>query len=133
VLSALCVWIAGANDFRMLYIAVWLMFLYAAYHALVLKPIFPFRRDTFFRTVGLSALPVALAMLLNVFWILPLSMTGSLVDNDVLGRSLFGNGFLDMAKSITLFHPFWIDGRTDWFVEQTIPSRFWLIPTLAFL
>ncbi|WP_412732156.1 hypothetical protein [Minisyncoccus archaeiphilus] len=64
---------------------------------------------------------------------MPTLVTGSLVDNNVLHRSLFGNSFYDITRSLVLFHPFWTGTKIDWFVVQSIPFYFWLIPCIAFL
>lgn len=130
LLAALSLFVAGLYDFRVAYIGAFCIFLYFIYSLLILykarlsKVIFKYFLlfSSVFITFGL----------LNIFWILPMIKMGSLTDNSVLSRGLFGNEFLNINYALTLFHPFWTGGETTWFSVQPIMIYFWLIPLTAF-
>lgn len=111
---------------------VWILFFYTLYFIVFIETLTVREYRTSLKTSLVAFLSVGILLLLNAFWILPSFFTGSLADNDILGRSLFGNEFLDITKTLTLFHPFWIHGNIDWFITQPIPLYFWAIPMLAF-
>ena len=131
ILTALFLFFTGANDFRMLYIAVWLIFFYFLCFLVLRKK--PLNYKIFLRDVLFSISPIIILFLLNIFWIATSFKTGTLTNNDLFNRTLFGSDYFDITKAITLFHPFWNGKQPEWFVGQSIPIYFWLIPFFAFL
>lgn len=131
-LTTIFLFLSWVNDLRILYITIWILFFYALYFVFFMEGLILSDYKKSLKTILIAFLPVGVLLLLNSFWILPSFFTGSLGDNDILGRSLFGNEFLDITKTLTLFHPFWIHGNIDWFIAQPIPLYFWAIPILAF-
>ncbi len=117
-------------DFRITYIGFFLHALYIFYFELVvirrsapqaLKAIFPF------------VLFFALFLILNFYWVFPLSQTSLLTENPVLNRGLFGNEFLTIFNAFSLQHPFWTGGRLAIFEIQRVQPYFWIFPFTAFL
>jgi hypothetical protein len=115
--------ITGFVDFRVAYITLIIFALMVVYHLIVARKRFSF----------LGHLILALVFVgLNVFWLLPLSVSGDATNNAILGRSLFGNSFWNLSASLSLVHPFWNGGKPNWFVVQPIAFYEWLLPALAF-
>jgi len=129
--SGLALFVAGSYDFRVAYIGGFLLLSYCFYFLLVIERL-RFSIN-FFRKLFSSSLIFFFFGLLNIYWILPMIKLGSLTDNSVLSRGLFGNEFLNILYALTLYHPFWTGGKTTWFIVQPIITYFWLIPILAFL
>ena len=83
-----------------------------------------------FTRIGLGLL---LLVFLNLFWILPVFLSGSLNNNEILGRSLFGDQFWSLKYAITLKHPFWSINGPETFIAQPIePIRYIFIASLLF-
>ena len=61
---------------------------------------------------------------LNIFWVLPFAVSGSLDDNAGVGRSLFGNSYFELDDAMYLSHPFWTGYGVKWFSDQ--PTPWWL-------
>lgn len=131
VLTALSLFVTASFDLRSLYIILAVLFLYALYFLFFIDGHFNWEKIS--KNILSISLPVIIFLLLSVFWILATFKMGALIENSKLNRSLFGNSFFDITKSITLFHPFWFNGKIDWFVVQQIPFYFWFIPIIAFL
>lgn len=129
-LTSIFLFLSSIIDLRFAYVAVWVLFFYVLYYIFFVCNGNNFR-VRIFKNLFFSAIPIIILLFLNIFWILPYLNTGSLQGN-TLNRSLFGNDFFNILASITLFHPFWSGGKIDWFVVQSIPFYFWLIPIFAF-
>lgn len=80
-----------------------------------------------------AAFPIILFVLINFYWILGLSQTGSISSNEFFNRSLFGNEFLNSLYAFSLFHPFWTGNVPAIFTLQAINPLFWLAPIFAFI
>jgi hypothetical protein len=128
IISALLLFISCIYDLRVFYIIAGMAVLYAAYFYWTVKPIKPKQLISKWYIF----LPLILVLLLNVYWVVPSFFAGILSNNPLLDRGLFGNGFWQLASSITLFHPFWTGATPIWFVTQAIPFYFWLVPIAAF-
>lgn len=131
VLTALFLFLTGASDFRVYYLSILLVFIYFLYHSAFVEGLSGFRK--FLKNSLVFAVPVGISLLLNLFWIAASLKAGSLTENAVLDRNLFGDGFFKIENAITLTHPFWASGRVDWFIVQGISIHFWLIPIMALL
>ena len=129
ILTALALFFTGTSDFRILYMAIWLIFLYYLFHLFFITK--PLNRKNILNSLKFIALPIILLLLLNFYWLSSSISAGSLIDNSVMNRTLFGSSFFDLSRAITLFHPFWTSGKIEWFTVQKIPFYFWLIPILA--
>ena len=130
VLLALSLFILGSMDLRILYITIWVLFLYFLYFVFIINSI-DIKKILNISTHVLFSL--GLFFLLNFYWIISLFQTKSLLSNVVLQRGLFGNSFWSLPQALTLFHPFWNGSKPEWFIVQSIPIYFWLIPILAFV
>lgn len=136
ILTALFLFLSGINDLRILYITIWILFFYFIYFITfiyrdVMVSNHKKENEGILKNFFYAGIPVVILILLNIFWILPSMLTESIGSNDILNRSLFGNNYSNLSNAITLFHPFWINGKTEWFTLQNIPFYFWLIPFLA--
>ena len=133
IASALICLIVGGYDFRVFYIMFFMLL------AMPFWLLFSQRgvedRKLFFRQHFLSmVLFFGLIALLNIFWVLPTALTGSLASNEIVTRPLVENNFsLNLGEALTLFHPFWNGGEPKWFSDQKIPLYFWFIPILVVL
>lgn len=127
LLSSIPLAISGFYDFRILYISFFIMFFYLVYFIALIN------RDKAVvkKIVGFSFAAFIFLAALNMFWIIPFTMTDSLANNDIMERNLTLSGSFDIARSITLFHPFWSGTEPVWFKTRPIPLYFWLIPALA--
>lgn len=132
VASAIITLIVGGYDFRVAYI---LFFILIALPLWFLIGEGKGKRWSYFRRHFWSLVIFFLLVLLfNLFWLWPTAVTGSLANNNIVDRSLVPNNFsLDLAKTLTLFHPFWNGSEPVWFDSQDVPVYFWLVPLLAFL
>lgn len=131
VFSGLALFLAASYDFRVAYIGVFLLFAYCLYHLFFIENLGI--SVAFIKRLLSSSIVFFFFGLLNIYWILPMIKLGSLTDNSVLSRGLFGNEFLNVLYAIALYHPFWTGGKSTWFIVQPIMSYFWFIPVLAFL
>lgn len=133
IISALIFAIVGGYDFRISYFLFFIL-LAMPFWFLIFQNGAGSKKEFLKKHFGPMALFFGIFILLNLFWILPTMMAGSLASNEVVGRGLFPDNYdLDIKKTLTLFHPFWNGAEPEWFKEQKIPFYFWLIPILAFL
>lgn len=130
LVSALLLFVAGVYDFRIVYIGVFVFFLYIGYDLYFQKKILSISKIG--KTV-LLFIPVSLFILLNFHWLVPVFMQGSLTQNSILNREIFGSEFLNILYAITLQHPFWTGGIPAWFSVEPILIYFWVFPFFAFL
>jgi len=131
LISGLLLFVAGSYDFRVAYIGAFVLFIYSLYYLLFIKNLKI--SIEFFKELIFSLIPFFIFGFLNIYWVLPMLKLGSLTSNAVLDRGLFGNEFLNILYSITIFHPFWTGTKSAWFIVEPIMAYFWLIPILAFL
>lgn len=129
IATSLSLAVTGFYDFRNLYIALWIFFFYFFFYYFAKLTI----RPSFIKEGLRAAIPIIIFGLLHLFWILPGLFSGSLSENTVLARNLFGSHFFHITRALTLFHPFWTGGAIEWFVVQPIPLYLWSLPLLAFL
>jgi hypothetical protein len=93
-------------------------------------------RDNLRKIINISlhaAIPVIVLVLLNFYWIIGLPKMGFVADSYLFSRGLFGDGYMNMMESISLFHPFWTGSVQQTFVQQPIPLFFFLIPLMSFI
>lgn len=76
---------------------------------------------------------IVIPLLANTFWILPFAMNHIITSNVYFQRGLFGDSFLKIQNSLTLYHPFWTGTKPSIFEVQPIPFYMWSIPILAIL
>lgn len=131
VISGLTLFLAGSYDFRVAYIGVFILFFYSFYYFFSIKNLSISVK--FLKSLFSSFITFFVFGLLNIYWILPMIKLGSLTSNVALSRGLFGNEFLNILYSITLFHPFWTGTTPAWFIVEPILSYFWFIPVFVFL
>lgn len=132
VAAALFFALVGGYDFRVAY-QLFFLFLFFPFWFLFLER--SGERWAFFQKhFWPLALFFVLLLSFNLFWIMPTAVTGSLATNEVVGRELVANNyFLDLKRTITLFHPFWNGGEPEWFDDQDVPAWFWLVPVAVLL
>lgn len=132
VLSALTLAICSAYEPRFAYIVVLLLGILALFHFL-----FSYLAKVRISVSGvikmglLYAAPLGIFVLLNMYWLLGLMMSGGPSGGTVIETSLFGNEFFNLSQALTLFHPFWSGTEIQPFIVHEIPVYFWLIPPLA--
>jgi len=129
IYTSLLLFITGFYDFRVLYMTIFIFLFYFIYF-LITQKCFQLKSAIKIFFIFLSVL--IFFGILNVYWIFPSVMTHSFSENSVLSRDLVFDNYLNISRSITLFHPFWNGSQPDWFNPQTIPFYFWLIPIIAF-
>ncbi|MFA6973570.1 MAG: hypothetical protein WC238_02395 [Parcubacteria group bacterium] len=130
-LAALFSMLIVAYDFRVFYMLFFIL-LALPFWMLLARKGKEQKRIFFRKNFWPLAMFFGMLPLLNVFWILPTAMTGSLLNNEVVGRDLVANNYyLDLGKALTLFHPFWNGGEPNWFHVQDIPFHFWFIPAMV--
>lgn len=127
IFSALLLFVSASYDFRVAYIGVFLCFLYFVFYLGVInrKHIGSYILSFLFFIFSFG--------LLSLYWVLFMLKLGSLTTNSILNRTLFGNEFLNVLYSISLYHPFWTGKEPVYFITQQIMPYFWLIPIIAFL
>lgn len=130
IFSALSSLLIVAYDFRVFYILFFILFS-LPFWFLFLQRGAKKKKTFFWKNFWPMVLFFGGLFLLNIFWIWPTVMTGSLISNEIVNRPLVANNYyLDLRKSLTLFHPFWNGSEPSWFHEQGIPFYFWLIPIM---
>ncbi len=131
IYTAIVGFIVSFYEFRMFYILCWILFFYLMYYIILIEKIQ--NKQKLIKIVFLSGLSLFIIFLLNFYWIIGLSKTGTLTSNAYFNRILFGDEFLNINYAITLFHPFWTGTKTAVFIVQNIPFYVWIIPIFAFL
>lgn len=131
VLTGILGFIVSFYEFRAFYILCLVLFLYFLFYIFFVEKIRSLNSVS--KIFFFAGMPIIIVILLNVYWLIPLARTGTLVTNPFFNRSLFGNEFLNISYAFTLFHPFWTGTKTAIFEVQPIPFYFWLIPLFAFL
>lgn len=133
VAVALVAVFAGTYDFRVFYILFFII-LAMPFYFLFLQDGYAQKKIFFRQHFSALAIFFSLILLLNIFWILPTAMTGTLASNDAVARPLVDNNFsLDLRTTMTLFHPFWNGSEPKWFDDKEVPLYFWLIPLMVVL
>jgi hypothetical protein len=129
--TGLLLFIAGAYEPRALYIIAWVLFIYFIYYLFCVNG--KGFKNNFLKICIKGFIPICIFILLNFYWTFGLLKMNSLLSNEILGRGLFGNEFLNINYALTLFHPFWTGKELTIFTIQPIPLYFWTIPLFAFL
>lgn len=114
----------AAYEFRIFYIAVIFCSLFLIYRLCAVK--FQWRQIIDWIII------LVIIGLANIYWLIPVATSGSLANNALFSRGLFGDSYFDIQSAITLFHRFWTGSKTAVFITQPIPFYFWLIPLTAF-
>jgi hypothetical protein len=130
ILSALTLFIVSSYEPRAFYIVFTVLSFYIAWLLLIKRhenKLSPKRLILNYISVG------TIVFLLNFFWIFTLSRTGSLTNNQLFSRGLFGSSLYNLSESLAMFHPYWTGGAYTAFVVQKIPYYFWLIPIFVIL
>lgn len=130
LLTSLTLFVIGSLDFRMYYVSMIVILVYFLFEfqlSIRLK-----RNNYIFQLANLIFL-LFLTLLLNLYWLLPTTLSGSLLNNTVLTRDLFGSHFFNITRASALFHPFWGVDKVDWFTIQKIPWYFFFYPIFAIL
>jgi hypothetical protein len=127
--TALVLSVASAYEPRAAYIILFILFLYFIYYLFTeLRSL-----QNYVSIIFHAGFPVLLFVLLNLYWIIGLAFTGSISENELFSRTLFGNEFLNILYAITAFHPFWTGNQPSIFILENIPLYQWLIPIGAIL
>lgn len=132
VLTSLGLFTTGFYDFRVLYIALTVLGLYFIFYLCFIHNHLNVK-ELLRKLIIPTAVCLVAFMLMNIYWVIALALSGGLLDNSILERALFGNQFWSLSSALTLFHPFWSDDKLEWFKIQPIPLRFWFVPVFAFL
>lgn len=128
-ITALLLFASGSVDFRTFYIVSGVILLYFLYNQFFLEKNWRSFKENLFLFISVSILLLAL----NIYWIIPNIITGTLASNEFLNRPLIEGNFYNIQNVNTLFYPFWTGIETTWFVAQPILIHFWLLPIVVFL
>lgn len=125
--TALFIILMGFYDFRILYITLPLLFSYQLFSGFVIHKYNI--KNWILNLLSFSVL-VLIIFICNIFWILPSFVLGSITDNAIFDRQLFGSQFFDIIYSLTLHHPYHTIGETIHFNRNTINILFFATPLL---
>lgn len=117
----------GYIEFRVLYINMLILTLYFFYSLF-------FEKKTMKEMVisAYSFVPsVVMLVLLNLFWIIPLSLAGKISENVLFDRDLFGDSYFDTLNALAVFHPWWTGEMPAIFHKQTASVYFFLLPVVV--
>lgn len=117
----------GFLEFRMFYILFWMMTIYLSlflyiskdYNVSIMKCI---------RKFVFSGLFILLA---NLFWIIPMLIVDTIINNELFSRGLFGEQYFNFLNSFVVFHPWWTWETPSVFYKQTAPIYFYVFPLLV--
>ncbi|OGZ67606.1 MAG: hypothetical protein A3D35_02450 [Candidatus Staskawiczbacteria bacterium RIFCSPHIGHO2_02_FULL_34_9] len=129
IITGLISFLCSAYEARVFYIMASVLFLYYLYYTFIIDRI---SLKNILKNSFLALLPILITLLLNLYWIMPFLNISTIKQNDIFSSDLFGNGYLNIMRSLTLFHPFWTGTKLTDFVAQPIPLYFWFIPIFAF-
>ena len=119
--------ILGFFEFRILYINVWIIMFYLIYDL-----IFKIKNKgiiaEIYITVKKFFIPFLILLMMNVYWLLPISKLHVLTENNLFNRGLFGDIYYDLLNALTLFHPWWTFGAPLIFEKQNAPLFYFIIP-----
>lgn len=118
----------GVYEIRIFYVLAWLLI---GYIFCVHEVSFRLSKDNVKNQI-VKFIPLGLACLFNLYWILPVSQVTAFTQGTFFQRILFGNAYMSLESAINLFHPFWSGAELKTFIVQDIPVFFWLIPLFAF-
>ena len=121
---------ASFYEFRIFYLILWILFFYFLFYCFIIDKV-NFKK--FLINAFWASIPVILSVLLNFYWIFGFYTLNIAADTRVFNRGLFGNSYMNLLRSISLFHPFWTGAKLSSFVVQQIPVHFGLVPLFAFL
>lgn len=130
VAFAILSFIQGAYEFRIFYITASILVLYFIFHTLVIEK---GKLKAHLRNTALSFAALVVVALLNMYWVIGLSKSGSVLHNEIFDRGLFGSQYLSLQDALTLFQSFWNGIQPISFLVNPIPIYFWLIPLVASL
>lgn len=116
-------------ELRAFYIIAIMLFSYLIFHIYVHKEFRSLKKIMQYILLGLP--PAVIYVSSNIFWVIGLLQSGGVSESGVVGRALFGEGYMNILRSITLFHPFWSYSRELIFTAQPVPIYFWIIPFVA--
>lgn len=128
ILINILLFLSSAYEFRIFYINSFILLIYVLYNSFLT---FKSWKDIFINFLKFS-LFFFIPILFNFYWFLFLYSKGMTQSNTFFDRELFGNNYMNIKRAITLFHPFWKNGRVYPFFIQDIPLFQWLIPIFAF-
>ncbi len=119
--------LCGSFEFRGLYIAIWLVFLYYIYYNLVESR----KWKVFWQTTGLCAITLTLFVLYNFYWLLPFSRMEVLSQNSLFERAIITSEFFDLVRAFSMFIIWWSGTaiRPTW----DVPFNFFISPIAAFI
>jgi hypothetical protein len=131
VFVSITLFITGAYDLRVLYLTAFIIFTYFLYRNITERPLFALLRTKAYMKHHVVMVLVLIGLF--AFWLLGTATSNSLLENNTLGRALFGNSYWNIEAALALFHPFWTGGTVEWFTAHPVPLFFWLVPLLAAL
>ncbi|MGB4758468.1 MAG: hypothetical protein WBP26_00245 [Candidatus Saccharimonadales bacterium] len=128
ILTALLLFMAGASDFRVWYIGMFLIIAFLIFFWP--KEIYQKEKKKFATNLLLF---FGIIFGLELYSLVSLGMSFSSQSGEaILGRSLFGSQYWNLPSAMTLDHPFWTGQDTSWFQVHPVNIYYWLIPLIAF-
>ncbi len=131
IITGLFACLTSFYEVRAFYIVFFILFAYLCFFIYSKKYYSSVKKITSYVLYSLPGFTVYL--LVNLFWFVGISQAGGIEESGVVGRALFGEGYMSIIRAITLFHPFWSYSRELIFTAQPVPLYFWLIPLFALL
>lgn len=117
-------------EFRIFYLACWLLLFYTIYHLIIIEQIKSFKQ--LIKLGFFSAIPVLLIFFLNFYFLLGIYGARSLTNNSIFNQPLFGAWYIKLTNMMSIRHFGWTGGKIPpWHIE-TIQLQFFLVPIFAF-
>lgn len=124
--SSLFLFVSTFYDLRVSYITIFILFFYAIFYLFIYH-------KNFFKIIKNSIIFLGISfIIINLYWLIPQFISGSIENNSILNRPLFGNIYWTLEASFNIFHPFWSGSFVSWFTIQEMPLYYWITPILAF-
>lgn len=130
ILAALASLVMASYEPRILYVEMIAIVLYALGYVINTPRVMSIRN---YKNMLILALPFVLLILLSMFWLVGLYVTGGDQSQTVLSRSLFGDDFFMLVNAFTLSQPFWTGAAPESFVYHRIALNQWIIPLYGIL
>jgi len=116
-------WISICYEIRITYIVTFILFIYFVFFNI-------WNIKKYWKNIFLSIL---ITIGLNLFWLLPTMLSGSLGNiSTIADRGLFGSFLFSLEHAFNVYDSNWTGGLLVPFIKQPIIIYFWLIPLMAF-
>lgn len=129
--SAFLLTIMSFYDFRFFYLTLIIFLLYSIFNGLWVQT--KQKKKHLINSIKILFILIFIVLSINSFWLLPSLFLGSISDNPIFNRQLFGSEYFDILYSLTLQHPYHSIGKVIHFVRNPINLIFFSIPFISIL